>query len=780
MSDDFDPAQYLKKPEESEAPFDPHEYAKPDKKQSDAFNPRGTSTLFKLLEMPVNAVQAAVGAAQDASSIGDAIDKAIPAAKAEFILDKPEGKKFEDVIKKDEVQRGIPPVFANKAADILAPGARVIADPLNFLSPPVGEAAMPLAREAMGGIREGLDLAGTAARSGGRAALDVTGPAAAKLAAPVEKKPGIVDRVITTLFGPGDEAIAAYKANPKLIDQAVGPLEIKNRIDKSVKNVRNVIASKESNVAKLASDWDDAHQIALNELRQAASKPAELHGDVLSAIDDLQHQVSEKSSRAFDLLDEAGLTIPTPRLKAALTTEINNFKGVGKVTPEGRAAVARLEEIRTNLDDLPKELSGSQAKEIIQELDSVRQANMRAGQHLDQEERIKQLFRGTIDGYLKENDQYRELMAGLADDTRVLKDASKTFGDERSLARKLKGIDGDGAAVDRDLLGKLGDKVGADFRGAVEEARGAKRILKNKDLQEQLRNALPEAAAHNAAAEDLGMAKETFERVNQKLGVDSTEALVKRLISGRGVEDAKVVADLEKLTGEKFSDLVNAERIKTAFEGGRANGSRAATMGGDIGQAVGAEAVRNFGEGAVAKVNQLGSVGRAVGSVLGGAADKYGGPMARAVIDQQINGQAGKLRAFGMKLQEGAAKYGPETEVGGFARALMFHAPSIAMELVRPDSEINTKGEMHIMDPGMLDEARRAIKANRGMSSVERAKILSKMNDEGVLELKLDRPPPKPEFGMTPAQRPEETRTLQDVLNAIKNATGGTQQQPAE
>lgn len=749
----FDPAQYLKKPDEAEKGFDPEAYAKP----SEVFNARGPGTLFKVLDMPVKAVEAGIGAARDSTGPLDAISKAVPAALDQISLTAKPAPTFENIITDDMTRRGIPAQYAVKSGDVLGPAARVIADPLNFTPGLVGEGS-----KAIRTVGEAADIAKLGKLVPEEAFVEA--PAAAG------KKGSFGSRLITTLFGPGEDAVEVYKRDPEIINRAVGVVGIKDKLDKTVKRVGSVIGEKKANVEKLKLDAEDAFQIKLGELK-TARPPTELRQDVTHAISDLQEEVSAKSAEAFQILDEAGITVPTPRLKGALQMEINQFESVGKITPEGRAAVARLQQIRDNLDDLPPELTGSQAKAIIQELDAVRAQGQRTGAYLDQEERIKQIFRGTVDGYLKENEKYKALMKGLSDDTRLLKEASKQFGDERRLESKLRNLHGDGAAMDRKLLSDLGHRTGRgqEFGMEVQEFLGAQRLLKNKDMLNQLKESLPEAQAYKAALEDLGLAEETIQRVQQKLGVDSTQNVVKQLIRGSDIESGRAVAELEKLTGEDFTDLVMAERIKLAFEGGKTNGARAATMGGDIGEGLVASAAQAFGKEVGGK---FGPVGRMAGSVIGGYTDKYGGQMARKMIDRDMAAKVSKLKIFdNLKLPS------PKTDGGGIVHSLMFHAPSLSKELLRPDSEINTTGEMVIADPAMLDEVSKAISADRETDSVTKAKILSGIGQRGYLELRMDIPPP---VRAAPPAPPRPPGTLDDLVKSLAPFGAAAEPQLAE
>lgn len=110
---------------------------------------------------------------------------------------------------------------------------------------------------------------------------------------------------------------------------------------------------------------------------------------------------------------------------------------------------------------------------------------------------------------------------------------------------------------------------------------------------------------------------------------DRTISALKDLGNANKIDRARV---LDALKEQGYGDLANDVQntlAKSRFEGGFTNGSRKAVMGGTLGGAVGHFSGMPGG----------GWVGSAVGAAAGGAVDKYGGKIAKNILDATILGQ---------------------------------------------------------------------------------------------------------------------------------------------
>jgi len=706
-----------------------------------AINNPITTPIFRALDTPAAAMRSGIQAFQTApggTSLSDRIGGAGSAAYEQFTggADTPEAPRFKDIANTAMQKAGVAAPYAEASSKIVGPALDVIGDPLNLVG--IGGAK---AVKSLGAVGEAVDAA---------KGMSKLIPEGEFFQAPMvaSKADMIKDKLITTVLGPTPDSLAAYRANPDIINQARGVVPIKDLIDESVNKIKNLVTTKEETKTATKAAWDQAHKEAIDVIK-SQKPPQDMRGDVLGSLDALRSKISSTSSQAFDILEETGLTIPTPRLKAGLSMQIKEFKSVPKITPEGRAALARLEQIRLNMNDLPKELTGAEAKSIIQELDAARQMAMRSGEHMDKEEQIKQLFRGSIDERLKRIPAYQEIMVGLAADTRFLKDASKALGDERTLMNKLSRVHTPGAELDRKMLKELGERTGQDFSTPVDNWSKSQELLKSKDALEKIRNALPQAREYESAVIDFENANSAAKEIVGRLSQGSTENVVKSVMRSGSIENARALEALEKQTGINFTEMIKAEKVARDFKGGKTNGSRNVNLMGGFGEAVG-------GSGGLGKESEAefaldlakGRWGKAVGALGGAYIDKFGGEIAKKLLDKETALKAANISTNGRP---------------GLIKKILKHpmkvSPGLMRELMRP--EVLSGGEVMITDKEAVEDMKKAIMDDEEMSSTEKAKSISKINSDGMITIKGGAP-------KTAIQTSTKPKTLDDLNEVFK------------
>lgn len=689
-----------------------------------------TTPIFRALDRPAAAVRAGIKTIQDSDSgFVDKLGEAGSAAYQQLFPDEstPEAPRFKDIIQTDMEGRGYG-AFAEPSAKILGPVADVVGDPLNLI--PIGGAKAAKALP----IGEAVDFT----RNFGK--LVPEGEFFAN-AVPEAAQQGskLKDKMISTFLGPAPESIQAYRANPELINKAPGVVFIKDKIDESVRSIKNMVSSKEEakNAAKTA--WDESYKHAVDTIK-SQKPPQEMRADVAASLDALRAKVSDTSSAAFDVLDRSGITIPSGRLKLGLAEQIRDFKSVPKITPEGKAAVARLEQIRLNMDELPDQLTGAQAKAIIQELDAARQMAQRSGEYMDKEEQIKQLFRGSIDEKLKQLPEYREIMEGLSSDTRFLKDASKALGDERTLMNKLSRIHSPGMELDRKLLSELGLRTGQDFETPISTWLQSQELLKSKDALEKIRNALPEAQSYQGALLDFDNAKGAADEIVSRLGQGSTEKAVKSVMQGNNIETARAIDKLQQQTGINFAEMIQAEKVARDFKGGNMNGSRNVNLMGGLGEAAEAGMVKDV---------VTGRWGQFAGKLGGAYIDKFGKEIAKNILDKEMMAKAAMISTNG---KSGIVK--------SILKSPLKVSPGLMREFLRP--EVLSGGQAMITDKNSIEEIKASIMADNEMSSIEKAKALNQINTEGSVTIKGSAP------AAAKVKPSTKAKTLDDLSEVFK------------
>jgi hypothetical protein len=419
------------------------------------------------------------------------------------------------------------------------------------------------------------------------------------------------------------EAISNLKTK---IDATLMPLTMK--VEKAKDALDLAKENKSSNLVALTNELQGA-----KEALKVAQDAALIKGGVTVSgkVKSLADNVSRGSQESFDLLDEAGITVKTPSIKGGLTKAIKAVEREA-VTDQKQALAELLGRYRERMNKLGKEIPGSQAKRLIQDLD--REMNLVAPGAVTKNSPTDLALleiRRDIDRPLKAYEPYREKMVGVAADTRKLK--------------KLTGLNEESAAIK--ALQRTEKPAGVDQLRVLQEigvnpseftdATRLPEYMKKRQLEGAIQS-VAKGPEVKQATKSLRTAKKEFGPFStmapNEYGQSTVESSIRNQMrpNTASIETEKTFKLLDEKMGTKFSEDLNNLKTVAPFEKeftqGSANTNFFSIIGGGIGGLLGS--VGGAG-GAIAGATAGSMAGAKFGKLV---VDKYGPRVARQILDK--------------------------------------------------------------------------------------------------------------------------------------------------
>lgn len=379
-------------------------------------------------------------------------------------------------------------------------------------------------------------------------------------------------------------------------------------------------------------------------------------GEIDAALKDLKDTVNKGSSQAYDALAADPTAVYNlDAVKNSLKNEMQELTING--TPVSDSAVSSLKSLNSlsdRISSLGSEINGTQVKKILQQLDkdleSVYGANV--GTYAPEADAVKAKIRRMLDTDLKKsNPEYASIMGDVAKDASLLNLASKSFGNEQATLSRLGSLASNkGKEIDAVLLKSLGKRTGRDFETPVNEFIKSRDIMGSPNSMQQLKQSLPEYGAYsdietqlsqardpsvlrniqedpsvlNAAsglAQDQGALATAEDSYNilKNVAPGQVQSKMKSLTGARDYAPTQVFEDIDRITGQPFSQEIKDRALLDSFNKNDMNGARKTLVGTAVGTAVG------------------GPFGGAIGAAAGATADKYGGKIFKKILDSKIS-----------------------------------------------------------------------------------------------------------------------------------------------
>lgn len=595
-------------------------------------------------------------------------------------------------------------------------------------------------------------------------------------------------QALNVLGGASIKDIDAYLANPNRIRNAPDLETIKSDIDEVVGGLQKAVdegkmsveqASEKVKQAKqLLKDhvsenkeilrqqkWDiaeakreasaiadDAVQRTIEPIKNVRP-PTRLADDVLDSVSDLKTKVVEGSGEAYDILantkgktDLRGVDKVAKKVQEGLKV---GGKDGAVVTSTAKASFDAIQRFRDSLKELPKKISFSDAKKLVQQLDQEINFISRAGEFSDDASEALLGVRRAIDEKLKDVPGYAEKMKEVAENTRLLKDASRSFGERGAAVSKLSNIDSNSNITHRDVLARLGGKTGRDFQSPMQEYMSTKALgrdpralsLMTSELpevqaarkaemelarsrrpefgQERLRFAeesSPQAMALQQAEKEQAVAMQKLSQAEEamspftRLGPSSTQNVIRNMMgNNQSIEFKRALEKLSKISDKDFVALIEDMGAAKRLSGGATNGSRNVNLWALLASGV-------FTLGVTGDPYQA-IVAAGAGAGFGGIVDKLGPTMSKKLIDGYV-----KMKGV--------------PTIQKIDRAFQGVSPAVREELkadlVRALNTYRQGGSVFV-SPEEREQVKLDIKSS-GLSNVEKAKMVNSLNKDGALD----------------------------------------------
>lgn len=406
---------------------------------------------------------------------------------------------------------------------------------------------------------------------------------------------------------------------------------------------------------------DDAFNFEKQKL-STVKPPVRIAEDVQDSLHSLKQQVSEASGESYKVLEKAkGQANITPVVGAIEKLQSDLMVDGQLLSKDAEKAHSVLSAWKEKISKLGENIDYKKAKKIVQEIDKdIRlYGDKLAGQYSTDSYDSLMGLRRAFDEQLKEVPGYAEQMTKVYDLNMLRKEAAKRFGRTELVTSKISSIAGPKGQQDLDLLDKLGQATGKDFRSPIESYIKAKTTLGDKAAMEAIKQGLPESRAVFLAEQELNrlnnpklrdkVLRETVENSAQMERLKMAEQELEKL-SHPDHMDSFVRNAIEG--SPEWANVQKAEQEWTKAQRGMeftkdfTRGSRNVNLWAAVGWLIGGGVVGGV-PGAI--------VGPVAGAAYGSIVDKYGPQMTKKILDniQQIKGlpTVQKIRNFSLPPQ---------------------------------------------------------------------------------------------------------------------------------
>lgn len=541
----------------------------------------------------------------------------------------------------------------------------------------------------------------------GGAALSALGMGAGKLASLADKADfspdSAVKKILGHIAGVDPDTVGEYMKNRDAVNSVPDYESLYNHALEHLEGIHGDLSTaKESYAALESSMKDDLRQKGYDAQTASRTAKAALHDaqeklasntldsalnaapGVSNSIKALQDHVSTGSQAAYDALEASGRNVDLSPTYQKGQELIQSLKSQG--TLEAQAQAARLQAQLDSFTTLhPSGAAPATAvKPMIKGLDAVSQWS--PGNTAEANTMAKQYrqLRHTLDSSLKEQvPEYAKAMEPVANDSRLL-GAVDHYADPADAARRIKGLSNPvNYRNEMPLLQQLESRVGSPITGDIDK-------YANPKLRQAMEDALPQAKSAREAAElveelknpeskkafadqlrsspEYSALMEAQEKASAIKGLTSgtVESKIGQALRGK-IDARKLMEQIPGMEGKTMPEILDALRVKQAFEKGAMNGSRNVNAAGAIGAFIG-----SFLHG----VSPLaGYAGAAAGAAAGHVIDKNGPAFARKIVDVYMDNQA---KLSGLVSLQRAANSVSDKIVSGAKKIFSDSGPAIA------------------------------------------------------------------------------------------------------
>lgn len=587
------------------------------------------------------------------------------------------------------------------------------------------------------------------------------------------------------------ENVEAYLKDPEAIRSAPSMAVVKEKLDGVVQNLRDAVdegkldhadaktamAYAQQQVNNLVSenknlinqekfeirqslkdavkDFDYAKKEKLSEVQQA--RYPVIADDVLDSVENIKKQVSDLSSESYRILGEEKGKLDISKLPSKLEKIKNDMKVGGVSFSRSKSAahdkvMQYQERFQELVDNTKGKLSFPEVKAIIQDIDNdIADASNSQSVHFSNDSyNALMKIRGVLDSDLKTRVAgYKEIMGETSGMLKKFEKFTKAFGSREKSAAALQNIGSNKNQLNRELLGDLGTHTGKDFVSPLDEYMATKAQTATPIAKEETFKQLPEFDRYQSAvkenamasrpgfrqemidkamtvspeAQELRKAQGTFGSATQKLTAanealqpykmikpETSQNFIKSLMFDpeKQMYRRQVLKDLDLASDTDFEQIINNMRVKESFERSSMNGSSNVNTWAALSAAFGTA----FGGPAG------GIMAAGPGAAFGKIMDVFGPRITRSALD-------GILKIKGIPTVK---------KIDHFLADLPDDLRTMLKDdLVRAVTFGNNTGHITIA-PEQIAEMRKDIQRDRSLNSIEKAKAIKAMNQNGVMD----------------------------------------------
>jgi len=272
---------------------------------------------------------------------------------------------------------------------------------------------------------------------------------------------------------------------------------------------------------------------ALESIRQKQGGLAQDYSDaVVGSVKRLKDRVNQGSEEAWQILDktQGKVSVPRDMLLGEVQSVMKDVAGPGGIIgPTTKATMAQLQMLSDDLKGLPDHLDLKTSRDVLRKIRDGIDFNQRAGEYGSVGTNAFKRVQGVLDGMIKERSpEYAQKMAEVAEDTRLLGQASDMFGDSGDVYKKLQSLEQGKDPVQMQALQALGAKTGVDLQKPLQELQQLRTIAALRPGQ--------------------------------------TQGFLKSLVNDRSIENKKKLAMISQMADQDFSKMVDNLALSTAFD----------------------------------------------------------------------------------------------------------------------------------------------------------------------------------------------------------------------
>lgn len=240
---------------------------------------------------------------------------------------------------------------------------------------------------------------------------------------------------------------------------------------------------------------------------QTQADPNNMNQAVADSLGTLKKKVLVGVEAAEDVLKTSGKSLNVQNLTKSLNGIKNSMSK--DFSDSAKAAKAKIDNYISELEQYGDEIDLSDTRRFMRNMrEDVDQWTAADGGFDDMFTRKIKSAQKAFDERLKTaSPEYKKRMLDIADDTRVLDDASKLFGKETTRLSRLNALGKTTATVERRMLKRLSEKTGGELQAGIDSLLVAQRKLKDPAAMKKLRSEMPESQVIGQAEQKLTQAK---------------------------------------------------------------------------------------------------------------------------------------------------------------------------------------------------------------------------------------------------------------------------------